>query len=148
MTPDFPLSPEEFRSIYSRVPRLCVEVVLKSPKGLVLAKRGHKSWGGQWHIPGGTVLMGESLVEAAKRIAKRELGVTIEVHETMGYIEYPSEQKEVGFGQSVGVALLCTTDAQEFSTSEESPEVRAFVELPEPMIAEHRAFLESHPQWR
>ncbi len=42
---------EEFQEIYSKVPRLCVEVVLRSDEGIMLTKRTINPWKGMWHFP-------------------------------------------------------------------------------------------------
>lgn len=46
----------EYDSIYSRVPRLCVEVVISTrAQGVLLTRRDIPPNIGAWHIPGGTV---------------------------------------------------------------------------------------------
>src|SRR5579884_17532 len=84
------LPKEEFLAIYRRVPRLCVEVVILEPaRGVLLKVRDIPPNEGAWHIPGGTVLFGEPLVEAVKRVARDELGLEAEAGPLLGYIEYP-----------------------------------------------------------
>src|SRR5689334_17288551 len=81
----------EYDSIYRRVPRLCVEVVIAAPgRGVVLALRDIPPNQGAWHIPGGTVLFGEPVADAFKRVAHSEVGLDVEPGEPLGYIEYPS----------------------------------------------------------
>jgi 8-oxo-dGTP pyrophosphatase MutT (NUDIX family) len=81
----------EFDSIFSRVPRLCVEVVIAAPeRGVLLTRRDIPPNAGAWHIAGGTVLFGEPLVQSVKRVARDELGLEVAVGELLGYIEYPS----------------------------------------------------------
>ncbi len=136
-----PLSDQEFESIYSKVPRLCVEIVLLSGEGLVLSQRSHSSWKGQWHLPGGTVLYQESMEDAVKRIAKEELGITVKICDLLGYIEYPSEVKERGFGWSVGMAFLCETKQELPEVNQDQEPVKLFKNLPTGIVAEQRAFL-------
>ena len=86
-----PLPQEEFDHIFSRVPRLTVELVIASDdRGVLLALRDFGPCQGLWHLPGGTVRFGEPLVEAVKRVAQDELGVAVSAGEMLGYIEYPS----------------------------------------------------------
>ncbi|MFH0805336.1 MAG: NUDIX domain-containing protein, partial [Patescibacteria group bacterium] len=59
----------EFKSIYSRVPRLCVEIMVKTNNGVLLLKRNIDPEKGKWHLPGGTVLKGERLEDTVKRVA-------------------------------------------------------------------------------
>ena len=66
---------KEFLSIYRKVPRLCVDLVVKNKNGVLLTKRDIKPSKGMWHIPGGTILYDESVKDAIKRVAKEETGL-------------------------------------------------------------------------
>ena len=100
-----PLPQKEFDSIFSRVPRLTVEVVIDSTShGVLLALRDFGPCQGLWHLPGGTVRFGEPVVEAVRRVASDELGVAVEVGRLLGYIEYPSHY-ENGLDSPVGLAF-------------------------------------------
>jgi ADP-ribose pyrophosphatase YjhB (NUDIX family) len=100
-----PLPKEEFDWIFSRVPRLTVEVVISSPqRGVLLSLRDIEPCKDMWHLPGGTVRFGEPLVDAVARVARDELGLTVDVGELLGYIEYPSHY-ENGLDCPVGVAF-------------------------------------------
>ena len=138
-----PLSSAEFQEIYSRVPRLCVEVIVQTDRGIVLVQRQEESWKGQWHIPGGTVLYKETLAAAVQRLAEEELGIAVRTDKLVGYIEYPSEERERGFGWSVGIAFLCAPqsgiDWEKWNTNH----IKPFTELPDNLIAEQRKILES-----
>jgi ADP-ribose pyrophosphatase YjhB (NUDIX family) len=109
-----PLPKEEFDAIFSRVPRLTVEVVISSPqRGVLLSLRDIEPCKDMWHLPGGTVRFGEPLVDAVARVARDELGLTVAVGELLGYIEYPSHY-ENGLDCPVGVAFaaVISDDAQ------------------------------------
>ena len=100
-----PLPKDEFDSIFSRVPRITVEVVISSPqRGVLLSLRDIEPCKGMWHLPGGTVRFGEPLVDAVARVASDELGLAVDVGEMLGYIEYPSHY-EHGLDCPVGVAF-------------------------------------------
>ena len=134
------LPAEEFRAIYSRVPRLCVEVVIVDPeRGVLLALRDIPPNEGAWHIPGGTVLFGEPVVETVKRVAVDELGLEVSVGELLGYIEYPSHY-ENGLDSPVGLAF----SAQPLfagATPEPPAGSEWFAKLPPGLYAEQRDFL-------
>lgn len=132
------LPKEEFFAIYRRVPRLCVEVVIVAPeRGVLLKLRDIPPNVGAWHIPGGTVLFGEPLVEAVKRVARDELDIAVEVGELLGYIEYPSHY-ENGLDSPVGLAFWTQplTEAGEAPAGSEW-----FTRLPDGLYAEQREFL-------
>jgi ADP-ribose pyrophosphatase YjhB (NUDIX family) len=127
----------EFDAIFSRVPRLCVEVVVVAPdRGVLLMLRDIPPNVGAWHIPGGTVLFAEPVVEAVKRVARAELGLDVEVGELLGYIEYPSHY-ENGLDSPVGLAFRAQP-----SDTEAVPEGCAwFDRLPPGLYEEQREFL-------
>lgn len=137
-----PLSSVAFKEIYSRVPRLCIEVVIQNEKGVLLTLRKHQAFNGKWHFPGGTVFFRETLEQAVKRIAKDELGIDVSVEELLGYLEYFSEVKERGYGYSVGLAFLCQTDATSFVLNDQASEVQFFTEIPENTVVEQKELLE------
>jgi ADP-ribose pyrophosphatase YjhB (NUDIX family) len=131
----------EFDSIFSRVARLCVEVVIVTPeRGVLLKLREIPPNVGAWHIPGGTVLFGEPVVEAVKRVARDELGIEVEVGELLGYIEYPSHY-ENGLDSPVGLAFRSVPLAGT-STDDATPRgCEWFHRLPDGLYAEQREFL-------
>ena len=131
----------EYDAIYSRVPRLCVEVILTDPdRGVALALRDIPPNQGAWHIPGGTVLFGESLADAVARVARYELGLAVEVGELLGTIEYPSHYLN-GLDSPVGLAYAVTERGVEGALPEGC---RWFTRLPEGLYAEQREFLSAH----
>lgn len=145
MAPD-PLPQAEYERIYSRVPRLTVEVVVTgaADEGVLLALRASGPCRGLWHLPGGTVRYGEPLVDAVHRVAGTELGVGVDVDRLLGYIEYPSHL-ERGIDWPVGIAFatrLATAVPGRFGPDDGS--VRWFAHPPEAMHDEQRAFLEEH----
>jgi ADP-ribose pyrophosphatase YjhB (NUDIX family) len=131
----------EFDSIFRRVPRLCVEVVIVTPeRRVLLMRRDIPPNVGAWHIPGGTVLFGEPLVQAVKRVARDELGLDVAVGELLGYIEYPSHYNN-GLDSPVGLAFQ-TEVVPAFPDDEHLPEGCAwFSRLPPGLYAEQRDFL-------
>jgi ADP-ribose pyrophosphatase YjhB (NUDIX family) len=131
----------EFDSIFSRVARLCVEVVIVTPeRGVLLKLRDIPPNVGAWHIPGGTVLFGEPVVEAVKRVARDELGVEVEVGELLGYIEYPSHY-ENGLDSPVGLAFRSTLAAGTGTDDAAQRGCQWFHRLPDGLYAEQREFL-------
>jgi ADP-ribose pyrophosphatase YjhB (NUDIX family) len=141
LEPDRPpgwLPKAEFDSIYSRVPRLCVEVVVAAPeRGVVLTRRDIPPNVGAWHIPGGTVLFGESLTQAVTRVADDELCLAVEVGELLGVIEYPSHYLN-GLDSPVGLAFRCTPSGSDVTLPDGG---EWFARLPAGLYEEQREFL-------
>ena len=82
------LSDEEYDFVFDRVPRLCVDLVIKSKKGILLSLRDIEPYKGLWHLPGGMVYKDEPIHVAAKRIAKKETDLDIRVNHFLGYMEF------------------------------------------------------------
>ena len=135
------LPEDEYHAIYARVPRLCVEVIVTNPEGAVyLTKRAHEPCSGLWHLPGGTVLFGEFLVEAVARVARRELSIDVRRAESRGLIEYPSHFQN-GLDSPVGVAFEVLEYLGEPTYDEGASDGGWFATLPEPMHPDQDSFL-------
>lgn len=132
---------EEFQYIYSKVPRLCVDVVLKTEEGILFSKRDIPPAQGMWHLPGGTVYFGETHEEAVKRVAKEEMGIEVKVIRCLGVIEYGMK---FSTGWSTAVAYLVEQTGGEFSGSYQAKELKFFKDIPENTIPEPAKFLRKH----
>jgi ADP-ribose pyrophosphatase YjhB (NUDIX family) len=98
---------------------------------------------GAWHLPGGTVLFGERVVDAVQRVARDELAVDVEVGDLLGYIEYPSHYT-AGLDSPVGLAFS-TEIVGRPGAEEDLPEGCAwFKELPAGLYREQGEFLIRH----
>jgi ADP-ribose pyrophosphatase YjhB (NUDIX family) len=152
----------EYHFIYGKkVPRLCVEVIarttcpdidMKSRMGLMVAKRGIPPRKGYWHLPGVTLLRGESVEEAILRCAREELGVLLKQNKDasllsrfLGYWEYPTRD---GFGQAVSLVFevvvkrFLKKGELERGPGAPEDEVRVVQMLPTPFIPSQRQMLE------
>ncbi|NET24885.1 NUDIX hydrolase [Okeania sp. SIO1I7] len=136
-----PFSPEEFKLLYSQVPRLVVEVVVKTDLGVALTLRKDAAWNNLWHIPGGTVFYQEYIEDAIQRIAIEELSIKVTKQQLLGYSEYPSEEKQRGFGWSVGLVFLCTPNSPLPTENQEGEKISIFDYIPENIVEEHKKIL-------
>jgi colanic acid biosynthesis protein WcaH len=146
MSSKFWLSQEDFNAIYSKVPRLNVDLVILTDKGeIVLAKRSILPSIGSWHLPGGTVYKTERIEDAAKRIAKKETGFDIKVVRPLGYIESPHEQREFFEMHSISIPLLVEIVGGELHKNADAKEIGFFKEpFPEPLLPEQKIFLRNN----
>jgi ADP-ribose pyrophosphatase YjhB (NUDIX family) len=136
-----PLTNEEFKSIYSKVTRLCVDLIINDKRGILLTLRQKNGWQGQWHFPGGTVCYREAVKDAVKRIAKEELGTSVKIVKLAGYIEYLDEVKERGFGYSVSIAFICHLKSEVMELDDQVEKAEFFKDLPKNMIIIQKDFL-------
>jgi ADP-ribose pyrophosphatase YjhB (NUDIX family) len=136
-----PLSQEEFNDVYSKVPRLAVEIVIINAKNSVyLTKRAIEPCKGQWHLPGGTVRFGETMIDAVIRIARRELNISVTKAINVGYIEYPSHF-EKGMDSPVGIVFEVKSYNGSLQKNEEASNSDWFNTIPAGMHADQDVFL-------
>ncbi|MFC7139617.1 NUDIX domain-containing protein [Halosimplex aquaticum] len=79
---------DEFATVLNRVPQACVEVVLERDGQALLAHRTKEPAKGEWFWPGSRLFKGERLEDAARRVAREELGVEVTVEERVGVYEH------------------------------------------------------------
>jgi len=136
-----PLPQAEFEAIFSRVPRLTVEVVIAAAgRGVLLALRESGPCQGLWHLPGGTVRFGEPVRAAVARVADGELGLAVTARALLGYIEYPSHY-EHGLDSPVGLAFAAEPVTGPPDAESLRGDCRWFSTLPDEIHDEQREFL-------
>ena len=128
---------EEFMSIYHKVPRAAVDVVIQTEKGIILTKRSIPPFKGMWHVPGGTILFKEPIEHAISRIAMDELGVKVKVIKPLGAIEYFNDDGR----HTISNVFLAEITEGEPRGSEQGEEFDFFKEIPDNCIPEQRDFL-------
>ena len=80
---------DQYQAIVDALPILCVDLVLTNARGeYLLVKRKNPPLQGQWWVPGGRVLKGERLAEAAIRKLGEELSLVTLLAGPVGYCEY------------------------------------------------------------
>jgi ADP-ribose pyrophosphatase YjhB (NUDIX family) len=138
-----PIPHDEYWRIFSKVPRLTVEIIVPGEKGVLLTLRDIEPCKGMWHLPGGSVQYGELLKHAVKRIAKRKLGIEVTKMEFLGYIEYPSHFTK-GLDSPVGMAFKIISYKGQVAPEAEASAVDWFPEAPSNMHDEQTQFLAAH----
>ena len=134
------ISNRDFMSIYQRVPRLAVDVVVTTPQGFVLTKRSIEPYLGMWHIPGGTVLFKEPISHSISRVSLEELGVRVKVKKMLGIIEYFND----GGRHTVTLCYLTTIKSGHLKGSYQGEDFACFKKIPPNTITEQAVFLKKH----
>jgi len=132
------LSRRQYCKIYSLVPRMTIDLIIFYKGGLVLSKRDIPPCKGMWHLPGATMLLGETLFEAAKRIAKEEVNIAVNPLGIAGIKEY---SRKTAFGQVVAIVFIAKGIRGQLHGNEYAREVDVFTKLPRRMIKEQRDML-------
>jgi ADP-ribose pyrophosphatase YjhB (NUDIX family) len=136
-----PLNEEEYEYIYSKVPRLTVEIIVRDESGAVyMTKRSIEPCIEQWHLPGGTVQFGEALIDAVRRVAMRELSIYVRDASNRGYIEYPSHYSK-GLDSPVGLVFEVTDYSGDLAANSEASDSGWFTKPPPKMHADQDRFL-------
>jgi ADP-ribose pyrophosphatase YjhB (NUDIX family) len=138
-----PFTYAEFKEIYSKVPRLSVDVIVRSKQGIALTLRSIVPYRDYWHIPGSTVLYRESAVQTARRVARDELGVSITAPKLLGYIEY-NEEPHRDFGRSLSIVFLAELKSGTLTTDGDASKTAYFSRLPKKIIPVQKVFLKKH----
>lgn len=123
------LPPDIYNEIYSKVPRLAVELLIKNQNGVLWVKRNIPPGQGMWYIPGGTVLLDESIDDALKRIARAELGVEVEIIKFVKVLDWYQSKNVTG--HPISLVYEVRIIEGEIKLDNQSSEYRYFKGLPE-----------------
>ena len=123
-----------------RNPLPTVDIIIETRDGIVLIKRKNPPYG--WALPGGFVDYGESLEEAAKREAKEETGLDIEL--IRQFHTYSDPKRDERFHTITTVYIARAEGTPE--ASDDAIDVAVFTRenLPEQIAFDHREILEDY----
>ncbi len=135
------IPPEEFALIQRRVPEACVEVFLEHDGGVLLVRRTNEPAKGEWFWPGSRLYKGETLEAAARRVAREELGLEVELAGRLGVYSHfwdTSAVEGVEARHTVNVVFRTRPVADEFDITldEQHDDVR-FISAPESGLHGH-----------
>lgn len=102
------------------MPILCVDLVLKRGDEYILVKRSRSPASGHWWVPGGRVLKGETISDAARRKASEELGIDITLQRFLGIYEGHFNRGSRDSRHTVSVVLLASPKSLRISLDHQS----------------------------
>jgi ADP-ribose pyrophosphatase YjhB (NUDIX family) len=137
------LSDPDYSFIYSRVPRACVDLVIKSSEGTLLAFRDIEPWKNMWHLPGGRVFFEETLFQAARRIAKEEVGLRVEPIKIVGAMEFPNEAQKGEKRHTISTAILAHPVSGVLKGGPQARRLKYFKSIPANTAPAHKKFLKN-----
>jgi colanic acid biosynthesis protein WcaH len=142
------LSDQEFFAIYSKVPRLNVDLIIKTDAGILMALRSIEPYLDHWHLPGGTVYKTETIEQAALRVAQTETGLTCRMVACHGYMEFPHEIRSGSTPETqnidthtVSIVIELAVVGGELRHDGNAKELIYVKELPPQTVTEHATFL-------
>jgi ADP-ribose pyrophosphatase YjhB (NUDIX family) len=130
---------EEYKQIYGKVPRLCVDLLFIKDNGLLLIERAIDPGKGNWHFPGGTVLMGESIGDSLSRVALEETSLKVLDHELAGFMEF--DNPENPYYHTVSMVFRINKFEGTLKGGEQGKNLKFHFQVPEKIIAEQGEFL-------
>jgi ADP-ribose pyrophosphatase YjhB (NUDIX family) len=136
------LSGPDYNAIYSKVPRLCIDLIIEKSNEILLIERAIDPGKGLWHLPGGTVLLGETILMAATRIVKEETGLEVKKLEFLGVMEFANPKNS--FFHTVSIVHRCTCAEGSVKGSFQGSNLNFISFLPFKMIEEQKLFLSTH----
>lgn len=98
---------EDYEFIFSRVPRVCVDLLIRSGSWILLGRRTAVPFQGKFGMPGGRIMFGERIAEAAQRIATDEIGCGVQNVRVCGHFEYLNEDDTF---VRHSLAFICSAD--------------------------------------
>ena len=89
------ITDDDWETIVANVPIVSVDLLIRYEGGLLFGKRTNEPAKGYWFIPGGRVHKCETRREAVHRVAKKELGLSVEIVESLGPFEHIYDTSDV-----------------------------------------------------
>jgi colanic acid biosynthesis protein WcaH len=144
---------DDWRTIVANAPIVSVDLLVRRDGGLVFGRRQNEPVKGWWFLPGGRVQKGETRVEAVHRVAREELGLSVEIVESLGAFEHRYDTSDVpGVDTKHYLANGYVVDGVDgdLVTDDQHGDLRVFESPPDPLHEHIRDYLvvaESLPGW-
>ena len=119
---------------------VAVDCVSVKDGKVLLVKRAHKPFNGYWVLPGGHVEQGETIRDAAVREMREELGLDIEIIETIDVFDDPNRDPR----GLISVAVLARPKGGRIVLNREASDYKWFPldDLPEKIGFDRKKILE------
>lgn len=135
---------EDWKTIVQNIPIVSVDLLVQVKNGIVLGKRTNEPAKGEWFTPGGRVYKGETRTDAVTRIAKNELGVDIEIIESLGAFEHMYETAEVEGAETkhyLANGYVVRPVTEEFRPDDQHADLQVFESVPDSLHPYVRAYI-------
>ncbi len=137
MKKKFARAPRKLFDNFSRYfPYSTVDVVIMQNDSFLLAKRTIPPYKNKWNLPGGVVFKTEKLTDAAKRVAKEELNLTVKVEKFLGIYENPINSRH-----DISHAFLASILNGKLRPDFQSSQVKFFKKIPRDMVPYQKKML-------
>lgn len=125
-----------------KVPALAVDVVIEREGEIVLVQRGKEPYKDRWALPGGFVEENERTEEAAKREAKEETNLKINIKELIGVYSDPKRDPR---GHVVSITYLAKEEKDKLESSSDAKNAGYFSPKNLPELAfDHKKIIKEY----
>jgi 8-oxo-dGTP diphosphatase len=128
-----------------KTPLATVDIIVERDEGIVLVRRRNPPLG--WALPGGFVDRGESVAQAARREAKEETGLDVELTELLGVYSDPRRDPR-GF-TTISTVFIARADGRPVG-GDDAAEARvvALDALPSDIVFDHATIISDYRRLR
>lgn len=126
---DQPIPTDEYGIIVKHVPLISVDLLIHHDGGLVLGKRNNAPAKGEWFVPGGSVLKGETRQQAVHRVAEEELSSDVLIDLELGVYDHfycTAEAENANSKQYLATAYVVTPVQSEISPDDQHSNLKVF----------------------
>jgi 8-oxo-dGTP diphosphatase len=128
-----------------KTPFATVDVIIESSEGIVLVRRRNPPHG--WALPGGFVDPGESVAQAARREAKEETGLDVELTELLGVYSDPGRDPRGIF--TVGTVFIARAEGRPVGGDDAAEAVVVALDaLPGDIVFDHATIISDYRRLR
>ncbi len=106
---------------------LVVDVIIRTPGGVVLVKRRNEPYKGRWALPGGFVCYGERVEDTAAREVREETGLRVKLGKLVGVYSDPKRDPR---GHVVSVCFSARRAGGRLRASSDAQDVKIFKRIP------------------
>ncbi len=106
---------------------LVVDVIIRTPGGVVLVKRRNEPYKGRWALPGGFVCYGERVEDAAAREVREETSLRVKLGKLVGVYSDPKRDPR---GHVVSVCFSARRAGGRLRASSDAQDVKIFKRIP------------------
>lgn len=139
------ISEEDWKTIVANVPIVSVDLLVRYDEGLLFGKRTNEPAKGYWFLPGGRVHKGETRREAVHRVADEELGLSVDIVESLGGFEHIYDTSDIGGVEMkhylANGYVVDVVDGQP-RTDNQHEDIHVFQSAPKPLHENVRAYLD------
>ena len=118
-------------------PYSTVDVVIQNDDSFLLTRRAIPPYKNKWNLPGGIVFKTEKLADAARRVTKAELNLTVKIEGFVGVYENP-----VLVRHDITHVFLASILRRKIARDFQSSEARFFKKAPRDMVPYQKKILD------